>query len=342
MRIVLGITMRNEIMYGPHVEWQLNDALEMDYDDIVVLDDGSIDGTWDILKEYESKNKRLHVFRNEKNSILDPDGLNRWMVLVGHMATFNPTWMNVRAADQVYSKFYKKNIRNVLHYFLERGTHLILYPLVHLWRSESWYRDDNVWGKDLRNHNKRQVWRFNDAYSYKPKQKIALLHKGSHVPADLGFGCEIKISKANDYFEDAFIDGEDKYFPIMVLHYGHTTHEKKVAKFKLSMEQSGPKYSLGMPDSEKMPSPSRWLIFNGYKGFHEFDIVLKPAPDLWFDDKYTVGPRPEIESFYDTILEYNKKVASEYRELFDKTFKKEIDIVEFEQKSQELTEGEII
>ena len=57
MRVVLGVTMHNEIDYGPHVYRQLDDALEMKYDDIVVLDDGSTDGTWDVLKEYESKNE---------------------------------------------------------------------------------------------------------------------------------------------------------------------------------------------------------------------------------------------------------------------------------------------
>jgi glycosyltransferase involved in cell wall biosynthesis len=341
MRIVLGITMRNEVMYGPHVEWQLDDALEMDYDDIVVLDDGSTDSTWEILKEYESKNKHLHVFRTEKNSVLDDAGKNRWMTLVGHMSTFNPTWINVRAADQIYSSFYKKNIRKVLKYFLEKKVHMVLYPLVHLWRSESWYRDDRVWGNDLRKHTKRQVWRYNPKYKYKDIQKNAVLHRGGHIPADMGFKEKIKHANVNNYFEDDSIDGVEKFFPIIVLHYGHTTHVKKDAKFRLSMQQAGSEHSLGMPGSSEMPLPSRWLAFNGYKGFYEFDMELKPAPALWFEEGYEVGPKPEPKSFYETILEYNKKAAEEYKILFDKAFKKEIKRVVPEQKSDEDLEGEL-
>jgi len=55
MKVVLGVGMYNEIDYGPHVWLQMEDALAMDYDDIVILDDGSTDGTWDVLEEYSRK-----------------------------------------------------------------------------------------------------------------------------------------------------------------------------------------------------------------------------------------------------------------------------------------------
>ena len=50
MRIVLGVPMRNELEKG-HLHSQLENALKISYDDIVVLDDGSTDGTWDVLQE---------------------------------------------------------------------------------------------------------------------------------------------------------------------------------------------------------------------------------------------------------------------------------------------------
>lgn len=312
MRIVLGVTMRNEIEYGPHAKIQIEDALSMDYDDIVILDDGSTDGTYELLKEYESKNKRLHVFRLDKNSILDPKGINRWSMLVAYMAQYNPTWINVRAADQIYSVEYRENMRTILEHFLKEDYHVIKFPLVHLWRSKYWMRVDNVWGNDLNHHNKSQVWRFSEKYSYHPAQLETLLHKGVHMPRRLGFA-DIRGTQINNYFSD-----KEEYLKIMVLHLGHTTHEKKEAKFRWSMRAASNGSSIGMPPPSMMPHPNRWLVYNGYRGFHEFEVELAPVPKLWFGEDVFEGPLPEIKSFGPVISEYNKQVAREYQAMFNK------------------------
>jgi hypothetical protein len=318
MKVILGVTMRNEVEYGPHVRWQLDDALEMDYDHIVVLDDGSTDGTWEILQEYANQNKNVSVFRNEKNSILDDKGTNRWASLIGHIATFKPTWVNIRAADQHYSKFYKENMRKVLKYFLDKNAHIINFPLVHLWRSESWYRANSIWGDCPWSQNRKHVWRFNENYSYVGSKRDAVLHKGQHFPSKLGINGKVNHANVNAFFEDASLGKNGKHYPIMILHYGHTTHAKKAKKFELSMQQAN--HSVGMPGPKNMPMPNNWLRYNGYKGFYEFEIELKPCPKIWFGDDFEAGPKPKIESFFTTILKYNKRVAEQYKKMFEAKF----------------------
>jgi glycosyltransferase involved in cell wall biosynthesis len=100
MNIVLNITAYNE---EPMMAKQLDNALELKcHDHIVVLDDGSTDGTWDILQQYVRKHNNIHVFRNEKNSILF-GGENRWKTVLRHAEQFEPTWINNRATDILFS-----------------------------------------------------------------------------------------------------------------------------------------------------------------------------------------------------------------------------------------------
>ena len=323
MRIVLGVPMRNEVVYGPHVEWQLKNALSMEYDDIVILDDGSDDGTWEVLQDYDASHKRIHAFRNKKNSILNPRGTNRWATLVGHMAKFNPTWVNIRAADQVYSKYYTDNLRGVLRHYLEKDLHIVRFPLVHLWRSESWYRLDRLWGNDSWGQTRVHVWRFSPKYKYGPKQSGAILHQGRHFPGNLGFNERNRGTGANNMLgPENYGREKNKPWPIVVLHHGHTTHEKKEAKFRLSMEaaKSGFAYMAG-PGG--MPPVAGWIKHNGYKGFYEFGINLAPAPAIWFGEDYKVGPKPQIKSFFKVINEYNPQRAKEYQTLFNKHFGEE-------------------
>ena len=99
MKIVLAVTTFNEIA---HVNLQLDNALEMGcYSEIVVLDDGSSDGTWDVLKQYAKKHNNIHVYRNEVNSVINK-GKNRWAQISELVKPYAPTWVNNRACDIIY------------------------------------------------------------------------------------------------------------------------------------------------------------------------------------------------------------------------------------------------
>lgn len=314
MKIVLAVTMFNEINYGPHVWLQMDDALEMGYDDIVVLDDGSTDGTWDVLQEYANKHNNIHVFRNEKNSILSK-GVKRWKTLTDHCAKFDPTWINYRAADQIYCPTYKNKYREVVEWFTAKRCHLIVFPIVHLWRSETWYRADAFWGTDVRHQTKAQLWRFNKDYIYKIVK--ARFHQGGHFPAYKNIKNPVHMG-INSYFglTDKNL-GKNRDFPFIIFHLGHTTHAKKVAKFRWTLEASRKGESIGVPSV--IPPPHRWLSFNGYKGFQEFKMRFKQVNPLWYDGKPPeIEPLPVIEPLTDVIADYNKGAAKEYQNLYNK------------------------
>lgn len=310
MRIVLAVTMHNEIDYGPHVWIQMDHALEMDYDDIVVLDDCSTDGTYDVLKEYESKYKNIHVFRNNENSILNK-GEKRWKTLTDHCAKFKPDWINYRAADQIYCPALKNNFRKVMEWFHNKRCDIINIPLIHLWRCETWYRIDRVWGNDFRNHTKFQLWRFNPKYKY--NVTTAKLHQGGHLP---------HVRKRRDVclpinlyngIKSPHLKEDDPPWPFVIFHLGHTTHEKKETKFRWTVQASI--NSVGMPS--KIPSPENWLKFNGYKGFYEFDIDLKPVEEVWYDgNPPKIEQKPEVKPFTKVISEFDNKIAKKYEKLY--------------------------
>lgn len=325
MRVVLGVTMRNEVEYGPHVQMQLDDAIEMAYDAIVILDDGSTDGTWDILQEYAKSNNNIHIYRNEKNSVMIK-GENRWQQLVRLCGEYDPTWINVRAADQLYCPTYKDKYREVLEYFYDKNIQMLSFPMIHLWRSEDWYRADRMWGRSVRQHQKIQIWRYYKDYSYEGRPEKAVLHQGQHIPSKLNSEIVMPLTEyikpINSFFN--LNDGNigQNHFPFMVFHYGHTTHEKKEAKFRISMEVAEMGNAIRMPGPKEMPSVRKWLQYSFYPGFYEFGIKLMPINRVWFNNEnLRIEEKPEIKPFTDLIAEYNKKIANEYQKMFEKYFR---------------------
>lgn len=314
MKIVLVVPMRNEIEYGDHVHMQMDSALSMDYDNIVVLDDGSTDGTWDVLKEYANKDNRVKVFRSERNSIISK-GQNRWKTLVDYAAKLDPTWIHFRAADQLHSKIYNEEMRKIIEFFHDKGASLIRFPLAHLWRSKWWYRADNVWGRDVVNQNKFQLWRFDKSYKYNSRKSRAVFHGGQHLPSTVRYhGSHVRT--VNEYIKRSV--GNNNHKLIVVLHYGHTTHRKKEVKFRLTMQAAAKGMSMGCPGPANMPPVKDWLRYNGYKGFWEFNMVLKRCPQVWFDEPIPENiQKPEIKSFYNVINEFRADRAAEYQYLFD-------------------------
>ena len=288
------------------------------YSDIVVLDDGSDDGTWEALNEYSDKYKNIHVFKNDKNSVKEYSE-NRWKTLNRIAAEYDPTWIHLRAADMLYSHPAKKLIRKQLERFLKGGILVASIPIAHLWRSEYWYRADNFWGQSIREHITRTFYRFNPNATWRAARNKAGMHQGAAVPDNLGFDGP----KRSAYINDG-IPRKEGVWQIVGLHLGHTTHEKKVRKFNWSMESASAAakngLSVSMPPPERMPKPENWLRFNGYKGFVEWNMNLQKAPQFWFDHKIGHEPKPVPKSLYETIKKWNPDRAEEYKILFERCY----------------------
>lgn len=302
--------MYNEMQF---IDMQFKNALDYEcFDDIVVLDDGSTDGTWDVLQQYARKYNNIHIYRNEKNSILSR-GENRWYTLCKYVAKLEPTWVNNRAADIIHSYPAKDHYINQIERLTDAGATLILLPTIHLWRSESWYRVDNIWGTHARGHAFPSIWRFNKNYKWRDSAKAAVLHQGKTRPSHLGFSNE-KHLRINDGLCEA------PPWSLVGLHYGHINQHAKINKFKWSME-CAKQSAFGMPGPSEMPPVNKWIYFNGYKGFVEWGMKLKPSEDMWFETPIVRESKPEPESFYSTIKIYNPKRAEEYKKLFERYFK---------------------
>jgi len=257
----------------------------------------------------------VHVFRNETNSILG-NSTNRHVVLLNHAEKFHPDWVQLRAADVIFSHGAKDLYRSQVEMLDNRGVGLISFPYVHLWRSNYWYRVDGIWGKQAASHTQSTLWKFNKNYKWKESHKVASFHQGTNRPSDLGFGKNVTVGGINTDIP--------KPWPIVLLHLGHTTHKKKEVKFIYTMEKAKLTAKMGrasaVPPPAAMPSPSNWLNYNGYKGFHEFNIKLEKVPQIWFEEPIPDTIKPVPESFFNVINKYNPKAAKEYQELFNRTF----------------------
>jgi hypothetical protein len=317
MRLILAVAMYNET---EHAAMQLDNALKMGiYDEIVVLDDASIDGTRDILEEYRRKFNNIHVFRNKNNSILS-HGENRWKTLSELIRDNNylPDWVHIRAADVLCPIKYAKNLKDRI----ESQPPQVCYmgaPYICLWRSLGWYRVDGDWGGWAYNNNMMVFWRYNKNFSWSPNASAAGFHTGNDVPTDLGF---------NPSLGSGLLSPITKPPLFGLIHYGTCSHRKMENRFRWNMHAASASAeigkNMGIPVPAAMPEVVGWIHFNGYKMVYEFDIVLAPSRPDWFDGdaNFTFEPMPKIESFYEVIKEFNPVRAEEYKRLFEQTFGK--------------------
>lgn len=323
--ISLGMPMYNESKKG-HLIDTMENAIAVGFDDIVILDDGSTDDSWEILQDYSNKYPQIRVYRNEKNSVLN-NGFNRWKFVVDKMAEKYPDWIVVRAADQIYSynatieggDEFRKRLTRAYHKRVE----MIQMPLAHIWRSKTWFRDDHIWKQHVRTHSRRPIWRFDPRYHYKGRE-LTGAHLGWHHPTFFGYGKRRKLKKMN------INTGSFSDWDVVVIHLGHATHESKVLKFEWSMEAAKANARNGrsstMPPPEQMPPVKSWLNDrlrknDGYKGFYEFNMTLDQAPSKWFPPGTDMNEeRPIPKSLYKIIKKYNAERAEEYKIIYDKNY----------------------
>lgn len=244
------------------------------------------------------------------------------MILTDYCTKFNPTWINVRSADQIYScasfKEGKNLLRKRLEMLLDNDVRLVPLPEVHLWRSDWWYRADKEWGSAAKDGGVVHIWRYHPKYEFRTeKYKVAGMHVGHHRPNYLGVD-NPKVCGVNS----SDLDGGFPW-PIVILHYGHSSHEKLAQKFEWMMQaaKASGKRSLGMPSPENMPDPESWGYYNGYKSVFEYEITLKKVEQIWFEELIPNEPKPAIESLYDVISKYNIQKAEKYKIFFDTKIK---------------------
>jgi glycosyltransferase involved in cell wall biosynthesis len=311
--------MYNEIEHGDHVGFQLDNALRMNiYDDIVVLDDGSTDGTWDVLNVYARFFNNIHIFRSDKNSILH-NGENRRKTIteIIRKNNFSPDWISNRAADILYPLKYAQNIREIIE-AQPINVAVVSAPFIHLWRSVGWYRVDDFWGGSAHNNFMIAFWRYNKNFNWNDAESLAGIHTGVNVPTDLGIGP----------YEAAGLIKPITHPPLFgLIHYGMTTQYKIEEKFRWCMKASEQAYkigrSVGMPPPKLMPTVAHWSRYNGYRTFTEFQARLERVKPAWVDEDVSKLPKPKIESLYELIKEYRPDRAQEYKETFDIVFREQ-------------------
>ena len=317
MRIVLGVPLVNELSRG-HLHIQVENALKVGYDEIIFLDDGSTDGTWEALKKYETQHDHIHIFKNDQNSVLSK-GSNRWMKVAELCSRYEPDWVMHRACDHLLScsafKHTDNLFRKQLEKYLNEAVTVISVPEVHLWRSEWWYRTDLHWGHAATHDVLSLIWKYNPMYSFSGEFKHSGMHAGRHLPNYFG----VKSPEVRGINADL---SSKAPLPIVVLHYGYSSYEKIATKFKWNMKtaQVIGKRALGMPSPDRMPLPETWNQFNGYKAAYELSLELERVPQSWFEEKVPNAPFPEMKSLYDVVYTYDPRIAERYRILFNNRF----------------------
>ena len=312
MRLVVAIPMYNE---EEHIDLQMSNLFEADcFDDIFILDDGSTDGTWDLLNQYKTRYKNIHLIRNDINSI-KAHGENRWKTLLDFTVSFNPDWVQIRAADVIYSPQFGQLIRDRLLEINQQGGHFVRTPYLDLWRSNTWYRTDRVYGRASGSHLYVVMFKYNsNNYRWAPEHCKTGWHQGYVFPSSMDGlkSCDMNPPEWNG-------------FKIVALHYGFSTHEKIVNRFKKHLKIADDASKIGrsfrMPGSAQIPPVCEWGSEHlcGYLGFYEFDLKLKQIHPDWSND-YIEEPRPVPKSLYNTILEYDSVRAAEYKALYNKIY----------------------
>lgn len=302
IKIAVAIPVFNEEFF---VEQSVKNCLDVGYDYVVYLDDCSTDNTYEKLLMCTKDYKHIKVLKNEKNSVLN-SSMGRWEYSAIECSKSNPDWIMVRAADEcLSSKAFRDGdnlLRKSLVKLMESNISLAVFSYVDLWRSKWWYRVDGFWGR----RTSVNGWRNNIGwkFSYTPG-----IHRGAHVPNSFDRSKKITTGSISSNKD------------IVVLHYGMASHELLLRKLKYTLDISKAIGSKAHGVPIKIPSPSLWHKFNGYKAAYELDAKLVKVEQRWFQEQVLDVPKPEFIPLTSLLQEYDAKIAATYDELFKKQFK---------------------
>ena len=310
MRVVLGTPIYNDVQF---IDNHVKNALGVGYDEIVYLDDGSTDGSYEKLCAYANIYPHIHVFKHKVNSVLS-NTLNRWQIVSYKCREFEPDWIMVRAVDEILSfkatiaggDLLRKNLTILLQ---DTDVVMVAFPVVHLWRSPWWFRSDGEWGYSAMNGVSDSCWRNDSGWEFVRGYTRSGIHIGGHRPNKFRNGRLIK--------KDINLDKLD--VPnIVVLHYGMSDYKLIYNKLRYQFDTANKIgiRAVGVPPTSVMPHPSQWKAFNGYKIAYELDLKLTRVYDNWFESKVPEVSRPPMISFYELIKLYNQDMANEYRQLY--------------------------
>ncbi len=293
MQIAVGIPVYNDTIF---IEKSVKNCLDMEYDHVVYLDDGSTDNSYEHLMDLTDSYDHIKVLRNKENSVLAASG-NRWETVAEECRKFDPDWIMVRATDELLSYNTVSTLKDKISLLDSNGVNMVVFNYIHLWRSEWWHRVDDFWG----GHHSISLWKNATGWKFNYGSGI---HLGGHRPNHM----DVKdvVHNIND------VDPRD----IVVLHYGMSSHDLLSMKFDYQIKTSldiGSR-AAGMPSY--VPSPITWKYINGYKIAHEKGIQLKKVDTKWFNCPIPDEPKPEIQSLYDIINKYSKQVAEEYAKIY--------------------------
>lgn len=303
MKIAVGIPAFNEEVF---VEQSIQNCLEMEYDYVVYLDDGSTDRTYEKLMDLTRDLDHIKVIKDNQNSVVNTKKMGRWETVCRECQKVDPDWIMVRAADEVLSAAAAPAATNALRKNLEAlhnaDFDLVSFQYIDFWRSPYWYRADGFWGI----RSSISCWRNDIGWEFKYKSGI---HQGAHRPN--------KFKKHKVKTRNINMTGS---YDVVVLHYGMSSDELLERKFKYQLDtvNSIGVRAHGVPN--RIPSPVTWNRFNGYKVAHEFDIELRKAKPQWFFDPVPDVSKPKIKSLAPIIEKYDARRAKEYELFFKKKF----------------------
>lgn len=308
--IALGIPVYNDKEF---IAGSIQNALDVGYDHVVYLDDGSTDGSYGLLKEYAKKYDHIHVYRNKINSVNNKRS-NRWYDVARKCKQFDTDWIGVRACDERLSYKAFKNGQDLLNkrlMELSDTANLVGLARIDLWRSEYWYRADGFWGQGLDMEKNFSFWNNRKKWDWNKDRRKAGFHAGGYHP-DYFYGDKV-VRPLN-------LKGNKD---IVILHYGLSSHDRIANTLDYQMKTADIfKGGVNIVETKDAPPIEDWKELNGYKVAHEFGMVLKPIQPEWRKYKMPALRAPRVESLYPTIAKYNKERAIEYKKLFEKEFGK--------------------
>jgi glycosyltransferase involved in cell wall biosynthesis len=293
LKIAVGIPVYNDSIF---LERSIQNCLDIGYDNVVYLNDGSTDDSYDKLIELTTGYDHIKVINSNKNSVLSASK-NRWEVVAEECKKFNPDWIMVRAVDEILSHPAQKLFKNNLYELDETGVNMVVFNYKHLWRSNWWYRADTFWA----GHHSISLWKNNTGWKFNYGTGM---HIGSHRP---------NFMTVKDVIRNINLKKEDE---IVVIHYGMSSHDLLARKldYQINTSLKIKKRAVGMPNH--VPHPNVWNHFNGYKVAYERNITLEKVKQIWFKDLVPESPKPEIKSLYAIVKKYDLAVAEEYAKIY--------------------------